>query len=119
MTQPRYCKEPIFASRLLKEDRVNHFCNRSQVQGSTFRVREKAEMDPRNPRKNCGFCHIIAKCHVPDPPASPVMYGTGISQEVGNGGQVCGDVEAVGFLVQNVYKMAYGDENTTFEPLNL
>jgi len=44
------------------------------------------------------------------------MYGTGISQEVGNGGQVCGDVEAVGFPVQNVYKMTYGDENATFEP---
>ncbi len=43
------------------------------------------------------------------------MYGTGISQE---GGQVCGDVEGVGFAVQNVYKMTYGDENTTFEPLN-
>ncbi len=25
------------------------------------------------------------------------------------------DVEAVGFPVQNAYKMAYGDENTTFE----
>jgi len=47
------------------------------------------------------------------------MYGTGISQEVGNGGQVCGDVEAVGFPVQNVYKMTYGDGNATFEPLNL
>ncbi len=46
------------------------------------------------------------------------MYGTGISQEVGNGGQVCGNVEAVGFPIQNVYKMTYGDENTTFEPLN-
>ncbi len=45
------------------------------------------------------------------------MYGTGISQEVGNGGQVCVDVEAVGFPVQNVYKMTYGDENATFEPL--
>jgi len=28
-------------------------------------------------------------------------------------------VEAVGFPVQNVYKMTYGDENATFEPLNL
>ncbi len=44
---------------------------------------------------------------------------TGISQKVGNGGQVCGDVEAVCFPVQNVYKMTYGDENATFEPLNL
>ena len=46
------------------------------------------------------------------------MYGTGISQEVGNGGQVCGDVEAVGFPVQNAYKMAYGDQNITFEPVD-
>ncbi len=61
--------------------------------------------------------NLIAKCHVPDPPSSPVMYRTGISQEVGNGGQVCGDVEAVGFPVQNVYKTTYGDENATSEPL--
>ena len=33
--------------------------------------------------------------------------------------QTCGDVEPVGFSVQNVYKMTYGDENATFEPLNL
>ncbi len=33
--------------------------------------------------------------------------------------QICRDVEAVGFPVQNVYKMTYGDENPTFEPLNL
>ena len=46
------------------------------------------------------------------------MHGTGIFQEVGNGEQGCGDVETVGFPVQNVYKMTYGDENTTFEPLN-
>jgi hypothetical protein len=45
------------------------------------------------------------------------MYRTGISQEVGNGGQVCGDVEPIGFSVQNVYKMTYGDGNATFEPL--
>jgi len=32
---------------------------------------------------------------------------------------VCGDVEAVDFLVQNAYKMDYGDENATLEPLNL
>jgi hypothetical protein len=43
------------------------------------------------------------------------MYVTGISQEVGNGGQVCGDVEAVGFPGQNVYKMMYDDKNATFE----
>ena len=47
------------------------------------------------------------------------MYGTDIFQEVGNGEQVCGGVEAVGFPIQNVYKMTYGDENATFEPLNL
>ena len=34
-------------------------------------------------------------------------------------GQVCGDVEAVGFPVLNVYSMTYGDENTTAELLNL
>ena len=61
------------------------------------------KLKTRSPRKKCWFCHIIAKGHVPDPPAPPVMYGTGISQEVGNDGQVCGDVEAVGFPVQNVY----------------
>ena len=31
--------------------------------------------------------------------------------------QICRDVEAVGFPVQNAYNMAYGDENTTFEPV--
>ncbi len=77
------------------------------------------KLKTRSPREKGWFCHILAKYHVPDPPASPVMYGTGISQEVGNGGQVCGDVEAVGFPVQNVYKMTNGDENATFEPLNL
>jgi hypothetical protein len=33
--------------------------------------------------------------------------------------QICGDVEAVGFPVQNDYKMTYVDENAAFEPLNL
>ena len=33
--------------------------------------------------------------------------------------QICGDVEAVGFPVQNVFKMTYGDKNATSEPLNL
>ena len=32
--------------------------------------------------------------------------------------QFCGDVESVGFSVQDVYKMMYGDENATFEPVN-
>jgi len=58
------------------------------------------------------------KYYAPDPPASPVMYGMGISQEVGNGGQVCWDVKAVDFSVQNVYKMTCGDKKTTFEPVN-
>jgi hypothetical protein len=33
--------------------------------------------------------------------------------------QIRGDVEVVGFPGQNVYKMMYGDEDATFEPLNL
>jgi len=73
-----------------------------QAQGSAFRVRDKEKLKTRSPRKKYWFCHIIARYHVPDPPASPVMYGTGMSQEVGNGGQVCGDVEAVCFPVQNL-----------------
>ena len=32
--------------------------------------------------------------------------------------QICGDVEVVGFPIQNVYRMTYGDENATFEPVN-
>ncbi len=74
-------------------------------------------MKTRSPRKKWWICHIITKYHVSDPPASPVMYRTDIPQEVGNGGQVCGDVEAIGFPVQNIYKMTYGYENATFEPL--
>ena len=31
--------------------------------------------------------------------------------------QICEDVEAVGFPLQNVYKMTYGNEGATFEPL--
>jgi hypothetical protein len=30
-----------------------------------------------------------------------------------------GSDEAIGFSIQNVYKITYGDENATFEPLNL
>ena len=33
--------------------------------------------------------------------------------------QICGDVEEVDFTIQNVYKITYGDDNATFEPLNL
>jgi hypothetical protein len=43
------------------------------------------------------------------------MNGMGISQEVDNGGQVCGDMEVVVFPLQNVYKMTYCDENATFK----
>ena len=30
--------------------------------------------------------------------------------------QICGDVESVGFPLQNDYKMTYSGENATFEP---
>jgi hypothetical protein len=90
--------------------------HRFRVQRSGLGTMTK--LKTRSPRKKCWFYHIIAKYHVPDPPASPVMNRTGISQEVGNGGQVWGDVEAVSFPVQNVYKMTYGDDNATFEPVN-
>ncbi len=33
--------------------------------------------------------------------------------------QICGDVETVGFPVQNIYKMTYGDENATNDYKNL
>ena len=52
----------------------------------------KTKLKTRSSRKKCWFCHIIAKYHIQAPPASPVMYGTGISQEVGNGGQVYRDM---------------------------
>ena len=29
--------------------------------------------------------------------------------------RICGDVEAGGFPAQNAYKIAYGDDSTTFE----
>jgi hypothetical protein len=48
----------------------------SQVQGSGLGKRLK--LDPRNTPEKCRFCHIIARCHVPDPPASPIIYGKGI-----------------------------------------
>jgi len=32
--------------------------------------------------------------------------------------RICGDVEAIGFPAKNVYKMAYGDVNTTLEHVN-
>ncbi len=61
-----------------------------RVQRSGLEARTK--LKTRSPRKKCWFCHIITKDHVPDPPASSVMYGTGIFQEAGKGGQVCEDV---------------------------
>ena len=64
----------------------------SQVQGSTFRVRKRKKLNTRSLHKKCWLSHIIAKYHVSDPPAAPFMYRTGTSKEVGNGGQVCGDL---------------------------
>ena len=60
-----------------------------------FRVREKTEIECPKSSQKYGFCHIIAG----------TMF------------QICGDMEALGFSVQNAYKMAYGDENTASEPL--
>ncbi len=53
-------------------------------------------MDTPNARKNAGFATSLLS----------TMF------------QICGDVEAGGFPVQNAYKMAYGDEHTDFESLN-
>jgi|LGVF01.1.fsa_nt_gb hypothetical protein len=69
--------------------------HRFRVQRSGLGKRLK--LNPRNPRKNAGFATSLPSA----------MF------------HICGDVEAVGFLLQNVYKMAYEDENTTLEPLNL
>jgi len=72
------------------------FRNRSRfnVQGSGLGKRLK--LDSRNARKNTGFDTSFP---------STVL-------------QICWDVEAVDFPVQNACKMAYGDESTTFEPVN-
>ena len=40
------------------------------------------KLKTRGPRKKCWFYYTIAKYHVSDPPASPVMYWSGISKEV-------------------------------------
>jgi hypothetical protein len=58
-------------------------------------------------------------CQIPcsRPPASPVIYGTGISQEVGNGGQVCGDVEALGFPVQSLLLLLDSQEEFLYSQL--
>lgn len=58
----------------------------------------KLKLYSLNPSNKYGFCHIIANHHIPD---------------LGR------DMEAVSFLVKDVDKLAYGVENTTFEPLNL
>jgi len=57
---------------------------------------KRLKLGPRNPRKKCGVATSLPG----------TMF------------QICGDMEAVGFPVQNFHKMAYGDDNTTFEPLN-
>ncbi|MEA3358648.1 MAG: hypothetical protein U9R17_04475 [Thermodesulfobacteriota bacterium] len=66
-------------------------------------------MDPRNARKEYGACHIIAEHHLSDLPVITViqdrqadLWGCGSSWS----------------SLQNAYKIAYGDENTTFEPVN-
>ena len=54
---------------------------------------KRLRLDSRNARKNTGFAT-----------SSPsTMF------------RICGQVEAGVFPVQNAYKIAYGDENTTFE----
>ena len=69
--------------------------HRLRVQRSGLGKRLK--LDPRNVRKNTDFATLLPS----------TMF------------QICGDVEAVDFPVQNAYKTAYADENKTFEPLNL
>ena len=64
--------------------------------GKHYRFFGMALRDREESFKKYGGCQIIAKYHV----------------------QICEDMEAVGFPVQNFHKMAYGDENTTFEPVN-
>ena len=82
-------------------------------------VRDKDKIeDPKSSEKMLVLQH---NCQIPcsRPACLACHVRNGHIPEVGNGGQVCGDVEAVGFPVQNVYKMTYGDETATFEPLNL
>ena len=55
---------------------------------------KRLKLDPRNGRKKCGFFTSF--------PSTMFL--------------ICGDMEAVGFPVQNAYKMAYGGESITFEP---
>ena len=58
---------------------------------------KRLKLDPRNPRKKYGFCHIIAKYHVPD------LWGMW-KQSV---------------FPHKTFTTWRGDEHTTFEPLNL
>jgi len=83
----------------------------SQVQSSTFKVRDKDKIEvPQSSQKMLVLPH---NCKIPC--SRPARHHS----RSGEVGRFVGDVEAVGFPVQNVYKMTYGDENTTFEPLNL
>jgi hypothetical protein len=68
--------------------------------------------------KNAGFATSLPSTIFQTCPPS-LWRGCPPLQSFRRGGRVCGDVEAVGFPVQNAYKIAEGDKNTTFEPLNL
>jgi hypothetical protein len=79
---------------------------RSQVQGSTFSAASDRRSGQFDRKRDSSVAESDTRVRDKDKiEDSPVMYGTGISREVSNGGQVCGDVEAVGFPVQNVYKL--------------
>jgi len=87
--------------------RVNR--RRSWVQrfrGSRFRLGTGAKLKAEVLLNNAGFATSLTKTMFQTCPPS---------QSVKRGRRVCGDVEAVGFPVQNVYNMTCGDENTTFE----
>ena len=83
---------PLLATEVASLIKKVTLALRSHIRGLGTGTKLKS----RSPRKKCWFYHIIAKYYVLD----------------------LGDVEVVGFPVQNVYKMTYGDENATFEPLN-
>jgi len=71
-----------------------NICNRSRFNVQDSGLGKRLKLDHRNARKKCGFFKSLPNTML----------------------QICGDVEAVGFSVQKAYKMAYGDESTTFEP---
>ncbi len=76
----------------------------SEVQGSGLGTGAKLKAEVL--LNNAGFATSLTKTMFQTCPPS---------QSVKRGRRVCGDVEAVGFPVQNVYNMTCGDENTTFE----